>query len=122
MKRKLLIFLVSIVAWIGVKYLLSYSLLKWVNLSFSVGILLMILAAVTFILQTGFFSPLFKGFRLIGESISNKSNAMERTDSYLAQDSELQNFKQKTIQLTGYLSFLTGGGSLLASLMGLFLL
>ncbi|QTN00603.1 DUF3899 domain-containing protein [Sediminibacillus dalangtanensis] len=122
MKAKLLLFFISMAAWIGTKYLLSFRLLEWVNLTFSIGLLLLILAAVTAILQTGFLSPFFKGFRLIGASLGSKSHAMERTDAYLAEDCELQDFRQKTIQLVGQSSLATGAASLLVSIIGLFFL
>ncbi|SDM27782.1 DUF3899 domain-containing protein [Sediminibacillus halophilus] len=122
MKGRSLLFFVSIAAWIGAKYLLSFRLLEWVNLTFCIGLLLLILAAVTVVLQTGFLTPFFKGFRLIASSLVRKSQAMERVDTYLADDCELQNFKQRTIQLIGQSSLATGAGSLLVSIVGLFFL
>ncbi|WP_462408650.1 DUF3899 domain-containing protein [Neobacillus sp. Marseille-QA0830] len=117
--KKLMVFLLFIMMWIGVKIASGISLVDWINQSFLVGIISLLVWAMMVIFQSGFLSLFFKGFRIIGTMMAPKPRAMERTDRLIEEDHGYQSFKKSLTTKLSLLTFLIGFSSIIVSICGL---
>ncbi|WP_251550986.1 DUF3899 domain-containing protein [Neobacillus muris] len=119
--KKAMVFLLFILIWIGVKAASGLSLVDWINQSFLVGIISLLVWAIMVIFQSGFLSLFFKGFRIIGSMAAPKPRAMERTDQLVEADHRFQSFKKAMAAKLVVLAFLIGSSSIAVSICGLIL-
>ncbi|WP_042460302.1 DUF3899 domain-containing protein [Neobacillus dielmonensis] len=119
--KKVITFLLFIFIWIGVKAVSGLSLVEWINQSFLVGIISLLVWAMMVIFRSGFLSLFFKGFRIIGSTIAPKPRAMEQTDRLIEADQNYQSFKKTVIANLAILMFLAGFSSITVSVFGLIL-
>jgi hypothetical protein len=119
--KKIIAFLLIILVWIVIKNASDLSQVDFINRSFLVGIISLLVGSCFIIFQSGFLSLFFQGFRAIGSLVSPKSRAMERTDQLVSEDEGWQNFRKEFSGPLAMSSFLIGFSSIAVSLVGLVL-
>jgi hypothetical protein len=107
--------------WIAMKMLTGMSMIEWINTSFLVGIITLIIGVSSFILQNDFLSGFFKGFQILGSSTVQKSRAMERADLLVKDNEDLQAYKKSLAFFIGTCSFLLASSAIFVSILGLFI-
>lgn len=116
---KVYLFIMVALAWAGMGVFGFLSLLEWSNFSFMIGIICILITAVSSILKSGFLTPFFSGFKLVSERMLRKSRTMERTDRMT--EEELKEFRNKAYLVISQVSLVIGIASLTMTVIGLFL-
>jgi uncharacterized membrane protein YesL len=114
--KKMVIFLLIILAWIGVKISSNLTLVEFINQSFLLGIISLLVGACFIILKSGFLSLFFKGFRVIGSMAAPKSRAMARTNQLIEEDEGWQSFNRRFTGKIANIALLIGFSSMTVSL------
>lgn len=117
--KKIGAFLLFILVWIGLKGVSNLSLVDFINRSFLIGLIALLLGACFLIMQSGFLSLFLEGFKRIGSFVTPKSRAMERTEQLIKEDAGWQSFKRKISVNVAIYAFLIGFSSITVSLIGL---
>jgi hypothetical protein len=119
--KKLVAFLLFILVWIGLKVVSNLSLVDFINQSFLVGMIALLIGACFVIFQSGFLSLFFEGFKRIGSFVTPKSRAMERTNRLIEEDAGFQSFKKNLSKNVVIWAFLIGFSSITVSVIGMVL-
>lgn len=119
MYKKFSVFFLLILIWVAIKAADFLTLIDWINYSFLVGILGLMVAACFVIIKTGFLSLFMNGFRIIGSYMTPKARAMEQVDEMIKEDENFQEFKKNITSKLAILSFQIGISSILISIIGL---
>ncbi|MGD7043234.1 DUF3899 domain-containing protein [Jeotgalibacillus proteolyticus] len=121
MKWKIALFIAMIVIWQSLMIVVPLSPIEWVNLSFLVGLVFLLVSASVMIHRSRFLDPVFKGFKLVGEKMVHKSRSMQRADQLVSEDRKFQEFKDVTTRSIGDSTLIIGGSSVLVSIFVLFI-
>ncbi|ETT80995.1 DUF3899 domain-containing protein [Viridibacillus sp. FSL R5-0477] len=121
MKRFFLLTSALAMLWVGIMLLLNWTLVEWINYTFLFGLTAAIISACINIWQTRFFSVFTRGFRSLGHFIipMNKSRSLERANQQLANDANLNQFKQKIAQVLFFSISSLAASSIFVSIIGL---
>ncbi|MFB5677352.1 DUF3899 domain-containing protein [Paenibacillus terreus] len=84
------------------------------NRLFLYGMLALVIGALAYVRNTGFFAPLSKGLTLL-QGVSRTSRSLQRENERLMQDEELQSWKLSLYRGLSWYSASIGGGLVLAS-------
>ena len=117
--KNMMVFLLFVLAWIGVKIISSLTLVAFINQSFLVGIISLLVGACFVIFKSGFLTLFFKGFRVMGSMAAPKSRAMARVDQVIEEDEGWQSFNRRFTGRLANIALLIGFSSLTVSLLGL---
>ncbi|MFJ8066654.1 DUF3899 domain-containing protein [Psychrobacillus sp. NPDC096426] len=109
------------IVWIGFKVLLSWTLIEWINYTFLFGLITAIITACINIWQTKFFNLFTKGFQSLGHFLIpiGKSRSLERANQQLANDANLNQFKQKLARVFFFTMFSLSASSIFVCVIGL---
>ncbi|WP_110928149.1 DUF3899 domain-containing protein [Bacillus massiliglaciei] len=120
MKWKAALFFITMLSWYLAAWAAPFSKADLSDTAFLTGLLLIIIAGIAVIIKTGFLSLVTEGFKIIGERMIRKSNAMERADSQMKSDYKVQTFKASAAAFITQISFIAGIGSLIVSVINIF--
>ncbi|MFJ5771852.1 DUF3899 domain-containing protein [Psychrobacillus sp. NPDC093180] len=97
MARFILLSSIIAIIWIGLKVVLNLSLIEWINYTFLYGLTATIISVCVVIWKTKFFNLFTSGFQSLEHFLlpMSKSRSLERANKELANDENLNQFKQK---------------------------
>ncbi|MEX3625702.1 DUF3899 domain-containing protein [Viridibacillus arvi] len=121
MKRFFILTSALSMLWGGIMLLLNWTLTEWINYTFLFGLAAAIISACINIWQTRFLNMFTRGFRSLGRFIipMNKSRSLERANQQLADDANLNQFKEKIAQVLFFSIGSLAASSIFVSIIGL---
>lgn len=87
---------------IGYKFLEGITLLNWINLTFLLGIIALMITVTIKIWTTGFLSLFIDGFRVLGQIVIPKTRSAIRADAQIKNDVQLNQWKDNIAAWISY--------------------
>lgn len=94
--QKLSLISVSVIVfWLLSIWLFKWDILEIINITFISGLIGLLIGGICLIVSSGFVSLFISGFQKISIGLMSKSNAMERIDTKMKNDTFVQGFKHR---------------------------
>ncbi len=84
-----------IIFWLVSIYFFKWDILEIINATFLSGLIGLLIGGICLIVSSGFVSLFISGFKKISIGLMSKSNAMERIDLKMKNDTFVQDFKHR---------------------------
>lgn len=102
MKKHFMIGALFLCILIGYKFLEGITLLNWINLTFLLGIIALMITVTIKIWKTGFLSLFIDGFRVLGQIVIPKTRSAIRADAQIKNDEQLNQWKDNIAAWISY--------------------
>lgn len=102
MKKHFMLGALFLLLLIGYKFLKGITLLNWINLTFLLGIIALMITVTIKIWTTGFLSLFIDGFRVLGQIVIPKTRSAIRADAQIKNDVQLNQWKDNIAAWISY--------------------
>lgn len=102
MKKHFMLGALFLCILIGYKFLKGITLLNWINLTFLLGIIALMITVTIKIWKTGFLSLFIDGFRVLGQIVIPKTRSAIRADAQIKNDVQLNQWKDNIAAWISY--------------------
>lgn len=102
MKKHFMLGALFLLLLIGYKFLKGITLLNWINLTFLLGIIALMITVTIKIWKTGFLSLFIDGFRVLGQIVIPKTRSAIRADAQIKNDEQLNQWKDNIAAWISY--------------------